>query len=169
MGTPRGLQQNGSGAQGQWPNYKAMVHNCSHGIPSTSSPKTKLHSKSSSGTSSPSQKAQPNKSHWRDSPARPQPDPEMEVSGPHNPDTAHDALEGDPMVDFPISDKPISDMMLKDMLLSLRSFLHADMIKGINKCTREVQALGHRVDHMEKKMDEYTSSYNIRVEAHSTG
>lgn len=74
----------------------------------------------------------------------------MEVSGPQNTNIAQDVHAGDPIADFPTSDGPISDTMLKEMLLSLQSSLQTDMIKRINKCQRLVQAIGHRVNHIER-------------------
>lgn len=41
------------------------------------------------------------------------------------------------------------------------------MVKGIYKCHKEVQAFGIGVDHVEQKMNEYTSSYYILVDAHT--
>lgn len=64
-----------------------------------------------------------------------------------------------PIAAFPTSDRPVSDTVLKEMLLSLKASLHADMTVGINHCQREVQALSSRVDHIEQRMGDFTSSF----------
>lgn len=38
---------------------------------------------------------------------------------------------------------------------------------GINKCQIKVQTIGNRVDHVEQNMEEYTSSFNTLVNAHT--
>lgn len=91
----------------------------------------------------------------------------MEVSGPHSNPSHQSSTEGDPIREFPTADRPVSDTLLKEMLLSLRSSLQADMVRGITECQREVQAIGHRVHQVENKMEEYTSAYNVMVEAHA--
>lgn len=73
----------------------------------------------------------------------------------------------DPIAAFPTSDRPVSDTVLKDMLMSLKASLHADMTAGINHCHREVQALGSRVDNVEQRMSDLTSSFNTMVDAQS--
>lgn len=93
-------------------------------------------------------------------------DPEMEVSRPQNATDTAVHVSQDPIAAFPTSDRPVSDTVLKEMLLSLKASLHADMTAGINHCQREVQALGSRVDHIEKRMGEFTSSFNTMVDAH---
>lgn len=132
----------------------------------------RLHSAPSSGPSSPSTRSPAKSRPRRDSPARPQPATDMEVSGPPSISTnlrgqVEGVVEGDPIAAFPTSNSPISDTVLKEMLLSLRSSLQSDMVADINKCTKEFQAPRLRVDHVESKMEEYTSSYNVMVEAHT--
>lgn len=126
------------------------------------------HTASPSGASSPSMRSPAKSKPRRHSPARPRADTGMEVSGLQIADSSQDRPSSDPIAEFPTSDRPISDTMLKEMLLSLRSSLKSDMIKGINKCQREVQAMGHKVNQVERKMDEYaSSSYNVLVDAHT--
>lgn len=91
----------------------------------------------------------------------------MEVSGPQRHNTPQEAHLTDTIADFPTANRPISDTMLKEMLLSLRSYLQADMVKGINQYHKEVQALGVRVDQVEHQMDPYASTYNTMVDAHT--
>lgn len=147
------LQRNGDGAREQQPDHRPRAHDDRHGMTSTTPHPTKPPSESSSGTSSPSTRSPAKSKLWRDSPTRPQVDPNMEVSGPHNNTTGQDIQGGDPIADLPTAGRPISDTMLKEMLLSLQSSLQADMVRGINKFKREGQANGHRVDHVESKME----------------
>lgn len=91
----------------------------------------------------------------------------MEVSRPQNAAETAVHVSQDPIAAFPTSDRPVSDTVLKEMLLSLKASLHADMTAGINHCQREVQALGIRVDHIEQRMSDFTSSFNTMVDAHS--
>lgn len=133
--------------------WQGVANNSSHGGPYTWHTKAHEYSGSSTWASSPSTRS-PTKSKPRmDSSARLQEDIAMEVSGPKNTHNAQHTYMSDPIADFPTSDKPIPDTILKEMLLSLRSSLQADMVKGINKCQREVQAIRSRVDHVEQKMD----------------
>lgn len=53
------------------------------------------------------------------------------------------------------------------MLISLRSSLQTDIVKGINHCHKEVQAIGIRVYRVEQQMDEFSSTYNTMVDAHA--
>lgn len=92
----------------------------------------------------------------------------MAVSGPTGSDNTMQHHLNDPIAAFPTSDRPVSDTVLKEMLLSLKLSLQADMTARINNCQREVQAIGGRVDHIEQKMGEYTSSFNTLVDAHNT-
>lgn len=91
----------------------------------------------------------------------------MEVSRPHSNSNHQSSQDGYPIKDFPTADRPVSDTLMNEMLLSLLSSLHADMVRGIKECQREVQAIGHRVHQVENKMEEYTSAYNVMVEAHT--
>lgn len=68
---------------------------------------------------------------------------------------------------FPTANRPLSDTTLKDMLISLRSSLHSDMMYCMRNFKAEVGELGGRIDHMEKKMEEYASSYYSLVDFHN--
>lgn len=86
--------------------------------------------------------------------------------------TCQDSLEDtreliDPFTAFPTTDKPVSDTMPKDMLASLRSSMHADMIKCINNFKAEVGDLGERVDHIQKKIGDFAASHNTLIDAHN--
>lgn len=158
----RGPQQNGGGArtdQGSGRNSGAEAS-------AASSCLTNPPSEQSSGPSTPTTRSPAKSRQQRDSPVRSQADPAMEVSGPSS--TTGQSIKGrDPITDFPTADRPVSDTLMKDMLLSLRSSLQTDLMRGITECQREVQTLGRRVNQVEHKMEEYTSSYNVMVEAHS--
>lgn len=163
----RELQQNGAGASGRRTEPQAGTNNGSSGAAKTHQ-SLHLNSGSSSGTSSPSTRSPAKQKLRIASPDRPLADPEMEVSRPQTAiDTAVRSSQ-DPIAAFPTSDRPVSDTVLKEMLLSLKASLQADMTAGINKCQREVQVLGSRVDHIEQRMGEFTSSFNSMVDAHST-
>lgn len=56
---------------------------------------------------------------------------------------------------------------MKDILVSLHSSLHSDMMCCIQNFKAEMGELGGRVDHVEKKMGEFASSYNSLVDAHN--
>lgn len=66
----------------------------------------------------------------------------MEVSAAQ---ASESTSQSDPIGAFPTSGQPVSDTMLKDMLLSLRSFLHANMLSCIHQFKAEIQGLGDRV------------------------
>lgn len=68
---------------------------------------------------------------------------------------------------FPTANQPISESTLKDMLVSLCNSLHADMMKCMRSFKTKVNELGERVDHVEQKMGEHASSYNLLVDAHN--
>lgn len=92
----------------------------------------------------------------------------MEVNRPTNTGSTTQHPENYPIGAYPTSDRPVLDTVLKEMLLFLKASLHSYLTAGINRCQGEVQALGGRVDHMEQKMGEYTSSFNTVVEAHAS-
>lgn len=52
---------------------------------------------------------------------------------------------------FSTLNQPVLITTLKDMLISLRFTLHADMLSFMQKFSSEIQAVGSRVDHIEKK------------------
>lgn len=163
----RGFQQNGGGAIDNRPEHRSEASGSRNGPTSTSIRSSNPPSVSSSGPSSPSTRSPAKSKPRRDSPTRQGTDPGMEVSGPHSDPTHQSSTDRDPIKEFPTADRPVSDTLLKDMLLSLRSSLQADMVRGITECQREVQAIGHRVHQVENKMEEYTSAYNVMVEAHT--
>lgn len=98
---------------------------------------------------------------------RPHSNQDMEVSEPPGNNTAQAQQMTDPIEDFPTADRPISDIVLKEMLISLRSSLQSDMVKGINQCHKEVQAIGVILDRVEQQMEEYSSTYNTMVDTHA--
>lgn len=53
------------------------------------------------------------------------------------------------------------------MLVSLPSSLHADMMDCMENFKAKVGELGGSIDHIEKKMGEYASSYTSPVDAHN--
>lgn len=65
------------------------------------------------------------------------------------------------------SDKSVSDTTLKDMLISLRTSFHADMMQYISNFKAEVGEMGGRLDHIEKKIGDYSSAYNTLVDAYN--
>lgn len=146
--TIRRSQQNGDGAWVKQPEPKAAVstNGCTgtHKQPVTAT----SHSRSSSGTSSPSTRISAKQKQRVTSPDRRLIDPAIEVSGPTGSDNATLRHLNNPIVTFPTSDRPVSDTVLKEMLLSLKASLQADMTAGINNCQREVQAIGGRADHI---------------------
>lgn len=140
--------------------HRAAVH--SNGKPENPSLARKLasHSGSSSGTSSPTTRSQAKQKNRITSPERPLLDPDKEVSGPSDKDSATVQPLQDPIVSFPTAGRPVSDTVLKEKLLSLKASLKTDMTAEIRNCQREVQAVGGRVDHIEHKMDDYSVSFN---------
>lgn len=151
----------------QWPEDRATNHSNGHEGHRIAPGQDHLHSGSSSSASSPSTRSPAKSKPRMDPPVRPHDAQDMKVSGQQGNNTAQASHIPDPIADFPTADRLISDPLLKEMLISLRSAPRIDMVKGINQCNKEVQAIGVRVDQVEHQMEEYTSTYNIMVYAHA--
>lgn len=65
---------------------------------------------------------------------------------------------------FPTQNQPVMDTVLKDMLMSLRSTIQTDMASCMSRFTKDIQAIGDRVDHVEVKM--YAHTINDLVDAY---
>lgn len=157
----RWLQQDGGRAHMKQPENKAAAH--PNGYKGTQKTLTNAapQSVSSSGTSSLSTRSPAKQKQRVNSPDRPLTDPDMEVNGPTGADTIAQCHTNDPIAAFSTLDRPLSVTVLKEILLSLKASLQSDLTAKINNCQREVQAIGSRVDHMEQKMGEYTSSFTL--------
>lgn len=71
------------------------------------------------------------------------------------PDSGEDTSDMPESIEsLPTQNQPVLDTVLKDMLLSLRSIIQADMDSCMNRFSRDIQAMGDRVDHIEVKMGE---------------
>lgn len=67
---------------------------------------------------------------------------------------------------FPTSGQPVLDMTMKDMLLSLQSSLMFNLTTLIHKFTSEMQYMEERVQHIEHKMDDCTTTVNDLIDAY---
>lgn len=67
---------------------------------------------------------------------------------------------------FPTSGQPILNTTMKDMLLSLQSSLMANFSSLIHKFTSEMQCVGERVQYIENRMDECTTTVNDLIDAY---
>lgn len=67
---------------------------------------------------------------------------------------------------FPTSEQPVLDTTMKDMLLSLQSSLMINFSTLIHKFTSEIQGVGERVQYIEHKMDECTTTVNDLIDAY---
>lgn len=56
------------------------------------------------------------------------------------------------MDDYPTAGQPISGITQKDMLVSLRGFVHRDIMAMVTQIRADVDAVEERVNHVENKM-----------------
>lgn len=54
------------------------------------------------------------------------------------------------------------------MLLSLRASLQSDLMSYLHQCNADILELGGGVGHIEDKMCDLTSSFNVLVDSHAS-
>lgn len=91
--------------------------------------------------------------------------PHMEVSDPQS-TKPPEVLWSDSIVAHPTTGKPVSDTAL--LLMSLHVSLKYDLLSCFHQYKTEVQELGDSVGHIEEKMCEMTTSFNILVDSHAS-
>lgn len=68
--------------------------------------------------------------------------------------------------EFPTTNQPVMDTVLKDMFMSLGSSLQTDLASYMHRFSTELQAVENRVEHIESKMGEFTTTINDLIDAH---
>lgn len=106
-----------------------------------------------------------------DSPAksRMRMDPETQASSSGNATPRQDQVGlnlPSTIANYPTSGQPVLDTTMKDMLLSLQASLMLNISAMINNFASEMQGMGERVQHIEHKMDDCTSTVNDLIDAY---
>lgn len=74
--------------------------------------------------------------------------------------------EGDTLAAQPASHQPVSEATLKAVLLSLKRNMQADLHLNLAKLITQIEMVGERTDHVERKMGEYASKINELVDGY---
>ncbi|XP_066451070.1 uncharacterized protein [Eleutherodactylus coqui] len=92
---------------------------------------------------------------------------ELEPQNTHNAEITSAVEEtDDPILSMSCTEQAASEIFIQQMIVALRGSLQKDLVSATAALNSSITDLGTRVDHMENKFDEFTSSHNDLIDAH---